>query len=80
MDFMTENTFGAKEVIMNSLFPLERLYNRRPNALLLQLFFDAKAEEIVNIFSDGPEIDFNLTSNLLKKIAPFYLPQWKQIK
>ena len=80
MDFMTENTFDAKEVIMNSLFPLEKLYNRRPNALLLQLFFDAKAEEIVNIFSNGPEIDFNLTSNLLKKIAPFYLPQWKQIK
>jgi hypothetical protein len=80
MDFMTENTLDAKEVIINSLLPLEKLYNRRPNALLLQLFFDAKAEEIVNIFSDGPEIDFNLTSNVLKKIAPFYLPQWKQIK
>ena len=65
---------------MNSLLPLEKLYNRRPNALLLQLFFDAKSQEIVNIFSGGPEIDFNSTSDMLKKIAPFYLPQWKQIK
>ena len=66
--------------LMNSLLPLEKLYNRRPNAMLLQLFFDAKAEEIVNVFSDGPEIDFEGTSEMLKKIAPFYLPQWKQIK
>ena len=80
MDLMTENTYEAKEIIMNSLLPLEKLFNRRPNALLLQLFFDAKSQEIVNIFSGGPEIDFNLTSDMLKKIAPFYLPQWKQIK
>ena len=80
MDLMTENIFDAKDIIMNSLLLLEKLYNRRPNALLLQLFFDAKAQEIVNIFSDGPEIDFNFTSDVLKKIAPFYLPKWKQIK
>ena len=77
---MTENTLDAKRFIMNSLLPLEKLYIRRPNALLLQLFFDAKSEEVVNIFSEGPEIDIDLTLEMLKKIAPFYLPQWKQIK
>jgi hypothetical protein len=48
--------------------------------MLLQMFFDAKASEIVNLFSDGPEVDFDRTAEVLKKIAPFYLPQWKQIK
>tara|TARA_A200000113_G_C8852943_1_gene350844 strand:+ start:65 stop:952 length:888 start_codon:yes stop_codon:yes gene_type:complete len=80
MDLMTEDAKEAKNQIMNSLLPLEKLYDRRPNAMLLQLFFDAKSEEIVNVFSDGPEIDFEGTSEMLKKIAPFYLPQWKQIK
>ena len=49
-------------------------------SLLLQLFFDAKSDEIVNVFSSGPEVDFDQTAALLKKIAPFFLPKWKQIK
>ena len=42
--------------------------------------FDAKADEIVSLFSDGPEVDFDRVLKVLKKIAPFYQPQWKQIK
>ena len=80
LDLMTENPLEAKNNIINALLPLENLYDRRPNAMLLQMFFDAKADEIVNLFSDGPEVDFDRASKMLKKIAPFYQPQWKQIK
>lgn len=80
LDLMTENPIEAKKNIINALLPLENLYDRRPNAMLLQMFFDAKADEIVNFFSDGPKVDFDRTSKMLKKIAPFYQPQWKQIK
>ena len=80
LDMMTEDPKEAKNNIIKSLLSLENLYNRRPNAMLLQLFFDAKAQEIVSLFSDGPEVDFNRTAEMLKKIAPFYQPQWKQIK
>ena len=80
LDLMIDTPEDAKKGIIKSLLPLENLFNRRPNAMLLQMFFDAKASEIVNLFSDGPEVDFDRTSEVLKKIAPFYLPQWKQIK
>jgi len=80
LDLMTEKPFEAKKNIISALLPLENLYDRRPNAMLLQMFFDAKADEIVNLFSDGPEVDFDRASKILKKIAPFYQPQWKQIK
>ena len=80
LDLMTENPMEAKNNIINALLPLENLYDRRPNAMLLQMFFDAKADEIVNLFSDGPEVDFDRASKMLKKIAPFYQPKWKQIK
>ena len=80
LDLMTENPLEAKKNIIKALLPLENLYDRRPNAMLLQMFFDAKADEIVNLFSDGPEVDFDRASKMLKKIAPFYQPQWKQIK
>ena len=80
LDLMTKNLLEAKNNIISALLPLENLYDRRPNAMLLQMFFDAKADEIVNFFSDGPEVDFDRTLKMLKKIAPFYQPQWKQIK
>jgi len=80
LDLMTKNPIDAKINIMEALLPLDFLYNRRPNAMLLQMFFDAKSDEIVNLFSDGPEVDFERGLEMLKKIAPFYQPQWKLIK
>lgn len=80
LDSMTKEPLKGKKNIINAILTLEDLYDRRPNAMLLQMFFDAKADEIVNLFSDGPKVDFGRTSKILKKIAPFYQPQWKQIK
>tara|TARA_B100000963_G_scaffold148771_1_gene129757 strand:+ start:10199 stop:11086 length:888 start_codon:yes stop_codon:yes gene_type:complete len=80
LDSMTKAPMKGKNNIINAILALEDLYDRRPNAMLLQMFFDAKADEIVNLFSDGPKVDFSRTSKILKKIAPFYQPQWKQIK
>ena len=59
---------------------MKTLFQRRPNAFLLQIFFDAKVEEIVNLFEDGPKVDFKETEEILKKIAPFFGSRWKQIK
>ena len=65
---------------MKAIIQLEALFLRRPNAFLLQVFFDAKVEEIVNIFKEGPKVDFKKTEIILKKIAPFFGSRWKQIK
>ena len=80
LDLMTKSPKEAKINTIEALLTLELLYNRRPNAMLLQMFFDAKSDEIVSIFSDGPEVDFERGLEMLKKIAPFYQPQWKLIK
>ena len=80
MDQMATNPREAKQAIMLSLNEFNALFNRRPNALLIQTFFDAKADEIVDIFSAGPEVDFSDTLATLNKVAPFFGPQWKQIK
>ena len=41
---------------MKAINNMETLFQRRPNAFLLQIFFDAKVEEIVNIFKEGPRL------------------------
>ena len=80
LDFMTTDNFIAKKAVLASLNNLENVYNVRPDSYLLQIFFDSKADEIVSIFSDGPDVDFDFTLNVLKKIAPFFNSKWKQIK
>ena len=80
LDFMTNNNFEAKISILESINNLEKVYNVRPDSYLLQIFFDAKSDEIVNIFSGGPKVDLNSTLSVLKKISPFFNSKWKQIK
>ena len=80
LDQMTRDPVTGKTALMRAIQGLEPLFQRRPNAFLIQLFFDAKVEEIVNLFKEGPKIDFKKTENILKKIAPFFAGRWKQIK
>ena len=80
LDQMLENAVAGKKAVMKAINDMQPLFNRRPNAFLLQLFFDAKVDEIVNLFSDGPQVDFDQTNATLKKIAPFFGARWKQIK
>ena len=80
LDQMTSNPKMGKIALMKSLQKLEPLFERRPNTFLIQIFFDAKVEEIVNLFREGPKVDFKKTENILKKIAPFFGGRWKQIR
>ena len=80
MDLMTANLKKGKNGVLFSLEKFLSLYKRRPNAFLIQTFFDAKSDEIVDIFSQGPEIDLKQTLNTLNKIAPYFGPKWKKIR
>lgn len=79
MDVLADNNSIGKQVILGSLRLFETLIKRRPNAFLIQTFFDAKAEEIQNIFSDGPKVDIVKLKENLNKVAPFYSSTWNEI-
>ncbi|WP_340073529.1 DUF4835 family protein [Leptobacterium sp. I13] len=80
MDIMVKNPKEAKQTISENIRLFEPLIARRPNAFLLQTFFDAKAEEILNVFSDGPKVNVVTLKNTLNKVAPFYASTWQKIK
>ena len=79
LDIMGDNNSTGKQVIAGSMRLFETLIKRRPNAFLIQAFFDAKSEEITNIFSDGPKIDLVSLKETLNKVAPFYSSTWNEI-
>ena len=80
MDQMVSSPMKAKESIVSSIETLYKLYERRPNAFLLQVFFDAKAGELVDVFTGGPRVGINNMISQLRRMAPFFNPQWKEIK
>ena len=80
MDQMVTDPKKAKENMIQSIETLYGIYTRRPNAFLLQVFFDAKAQEIVDVFSGGPSVGINAMVGHLRRMAPFFNAQWKEIK
>ncbi len=79
LDVLGDNNSTGKQVIAGSLRLFETLIKRRPNAFLIQTFFDAKSEEIQNIFSDGPKVDIVRLKETLNSVAPFYSNVWNEI-
>ncbi|MEC7265281.1 MAG: DUF4835 family protein [Bacteroidota bacterium] len=80
LDILADNNSTGKQIISGSLRLFETLIKRRPNAFLIQTFFDAKSDEIKNVFSDGPQVDMVKLKETLNKVAPFYSATWNEIK
>jgi len=71
LDIMSTNAEVAKKS--------KRIYDTRPNAFLLRVFTDAKADEIVSIFSGGPTYDIAELRSVLLKISPSNNSKWKKL-
>lgn len=80
MDNMSKDLKGAKEVIVNSINTLVTQHEIRPNAYLTRIFFDAKSDEIVSIFSGGPNISIDGLVDKLSRISPTNSSKWINIK
>jgi hypothetical protein len=80
LDILPDNNSTGKQVIAGTMNLFQTMINRRPNAFLISIFFDAKSEEIKNIFSDGPKVDIVKLKETLNKIAPLYASTWNDIK
>lgn len=80
LDIMSSQAKKAKENIGESILVLKSMYDARPNAFLLRVFMDAKADEITNIFSDGPRYDTSKLKENLLKISPLNASKWEEIK
>ena len=79
LDIMTDTPKEAKEIIASQLITLENLMRRQPNAYLIQSFFDAKAEEISQLYSDGPEVETKVLLNFLNRFVPSMSGYWSRI-
>jgi hypothetical protein len=80
LDLMSKDVKSAKEKIKSSLLNLSKLHSSKPNAFLTRLFFDAKSDEILSIFSGGPSVNISDLVESLNKTSPLNSSKWQLIK
>lgn len=80
LDGMSLDLKTSKEKVKNAILIIGRLNTVKPNAFLTRIFFDAKSDEIVSIFSGGPSIPISDLTDVLNKVSPLNSSKWSQIK
>ena len=80
LDVMSSDVKKGKSVIAITLMGFNDLHKRRPNSFLVRTFFDAKADEISDIFSAGPNVNITELVSVLTKVAPMQSKKWGKIK
>lgn len=80
LDVMADDVKKGKEGIITAIKTLSEIQRSRPNALLTRTFFDAKADELVSIFSGGPRVEIVELVETLNRISPLNSQKWSRIK
>ncbi len=68
MDKMYEDIENGRKSILTAFSLLDKMNQDNPNSMFIQLFFTAKVDEIVNIFSQAPPIEKTQAINLVSKM------------
>lgn len=80
LDKMSDNQKEGKEKTIAAIKTLSKVHSARPNSFLMRVFFDAKADEVVSIFSGGPAVTVTDLVDTLNRISPLNSTKWSNIK
>ena len=79
LDRMSENGPESRGTISRSMNALRQVYQDKPNSFLMQFFFNAKADELVNLYSEAPQEEKAPIVPLLSLIDPANIAKYQQI-
>jgi hypothetical protein len=82
LDVMSEKTPIGRSKILESFSLLQKVYREKPSPHMpyLQLIFDAKNDEFINIFSEGTPDEKSRAANILSEINPANSTKYNKIK
>ncbi|HLN53327.1 MAG TPA: DUF4835 family protein [Lentimicrobium sp.] len=79
LDVMSDDVERGRTSISESLELLRKANRERPGLFLLQLFLEAKRDELVNIYSGASPMDKTQAVNILKEIDPANAARYQKI-
>ncbi|MBK6345533.1 MAG: DUF4835 family protein [Bacteroidales bacterium] len=79
LDQMSDDVETGRVAVNESLELLRKANRERPGLFILQLFLEAKRDEIVNIYSGASPMDKTKAVNILKEIDPANSSKYQKI-
>ncbi|MRT94025.1 DUF4835 family protein [Ancylomarina sp. 16SWW S1-10-2] len=79
LDRMSDKLTDGRSEIAESLRLLQKAHRAKPGSFFLQIFFDAKADEIVNIFSESFNEEKKRVYTILNDVDPANLTKYEKI-
>ena len=70
VDVMSDNVNDGRQEVLSALELLQKAHRTKPNSYILQVFFDAKSEEIVNIFKAAFADERKRVYNIVSEVNP----------
>jgi hypothetical protein len=79
LDQMFEDPAGGRKKITESLQLLAKVYEDVPDAVNIQIFFNAKSSEIIGIYKEATPDEKKKITTLLDRIYPSNTQNWSKI-
>lgn len=70
LDAMSDNVTDGRLAVLEALELLQRAHRIKPNSYIMQVFFDAKSDEVVNIFKPAFADERKRVYNIVSEINP----------
>jgi len=70
LDLMSQRAEEGRANIAESMRDLQKVFRKRPSTYILQMFFDSKVDELINIFSKSYPDERNRVLTILNEIDP----------
>lgn len=70
LDIMADNVNDGRLEVVSALELLQKAHRTKPNAYILQVFFDAKSDEIVNVFKPAFTDERKRVYNIVQEVNP----------
>lgn len=79
LDAMSDNLETGRAMVTEAIENLRKVHREKPNSYIMQMFFDAKNEELVNIYSQAAQQDKTRIINILNEIDPSNANKYRRI-
>jgi Domain of unknown function (DUF4835) len=79
LDVMVSDQVGARKAILESLENLKQIHEIKPLSFSMQVFFNAKADEIINIFSSATTDEKSKVLEIVNLIDPTNSNKYQKI-
>lgn len=80
LDVMSEDIIKGRKAISDTLPQLSELDKQKQGSMLNQVFFSAKADEIIDIFSKGNPLERTKIYNLMVDVDPANSSKYEELK